>query len=41
MFRHVFRQQLKAIAEGLDPLGVAFTEEDARYEILAGNFLNP
>ena len=41
MFRHLFRQQVRAVADGLDPLGVVFTADEARYEILAGNFLNP
>ena len=39
MFRHLYRQQVDAVAAGRDPIGVAFDDESARYEILAGNFL--
>ncbi|HWM21538.1 MAG TPA: hypothetical protein VNO51_17735, partial [Ilumatobacteraceae bacterium] len=39
MFRHLFRQQVEAVAAGRDPIGVAFDDESARYEIQAGNFL--
>lgn len=40
MLRHLFRQQVRAVAEGRDPLGVSFRESDARY-VIAGNFVNP
>ena len=39
MFRHLYRQQVDSVAAGRDPIGVAFDDELARYEILAGNFL--
>jgi nitrite reductase/ring-hydroxylating ferredoxin subunit len=39
MFRHLYHQQVDAVAAGRDPIGVAFDEASARYEIQAGNFL--
>jgi hypothetical protein len=39
MFRHMFRQQVEAVAAGRDPIGVAFDDGSAHYELQAGNFL--
>jgi nitrite reductase/ring-hydroxylating ferredoxin subunit len=39
LFRHAFRLQVRAVAEGRDPVGVTFPPDDARYRVQAGNFL--
>ncbi|MGI9614685.1 MAG: Rieske 2Fe-2S domain-containing protein [Acidimicrobiales bacterium] len=39
MFRHQFRQGLKAIAEGENPPCVAFDADDAHYRVRAGNYI--
>jgi phenylpropionate dioxygenase-like ring-hydroxylating dioxygenase large terminal subunit len=45
MLRHVFRQQIRAVADGGDPVGVAregtAPSGGGRYEVQAGNFLDP
>lgn len=39
MLRRLMRQQIQSVAEGKDPLGVAFTEEEALVRIRSGNFV--
>ena len=39
MFRHLYRQQVEAVAAGRDPIGVGHDHESARYQVRAGNFL--
>jgi hypothetical protein len=41
LLRRFLEQQLKTLAEGRDPAGVAFTESDALVRFEAGNFLLP
>lgn len=41
MFRRLFRQQVQAVVEGRDPLGVSFEGSAVPYQILAGNFVEP
>jgi hypothetical protein len=38
MVRRMLRQQIKVVADGGDPLGVAFTEKDALVRVPSGNF---
>lgn len=38
MLRRMMRDQIRAVAEGGDPIGVAFNEADARVSIRSGNF---
>jgi len=39
MFRHLFRQQVAAVAAGDDPIGVARDAESATYRVRAGNYI--
>ena len=39
MFRRRLREQIAAVREGRDPLGVAFAAAAARVRVEAGNFL--
>ncbi|MCP5027376.1 MAG: Rieske 2Fe-2S domain-containing protein [Actinomycetia bacterium] len=39
MFRHAFKQALKAVADGEDPAFVAGDDESARYAVRAGNYI--
>ncbi|MGB5757169.1 MAG: Rieske 2Fe-2S domain-containing protein [Acidimicrobiales bacterium] len=39
MFRHVFRSQVKAVAEGRSPVGVTTDPELARFAVRAGNYI--
>jgi hypothetical protein len=39
MVRRQFMQQVRIVAEGGDPVGVAFDESDARVELRAGNYI--
>jgi hypothetical protein len=38
MMRRMLRQQIKVVAEGGDPLGVAFDADRATVRVLSGNF---
>jgi phenylpropionate dioxygenase-like ring-hydroxylating dioxygenase large terminal subunit len=38
MLRRVMAQQIKAVADGKDPVGVSFTEDRALIRVAAGNF---
>jgi nitrite reductase/ring-hydroxylating ferredoxin subunit len=40
MFRRLLQRQLKAVAEGKDPLGVWFNEAEAVIQLEAGNFFD-
>jgi phenylpropionate dioxygenase-like ring-hydroxylating dioxygenase large terminal subunit len=39
MFRHRFRQAVRAVAAGEDPVFVAFDDGSARYRVRAGNYI--
>lgn len=45
MLRHVFRQQIAEVGDGADPVGVTLQSSggpaETRYEVQAGNFLDP
>lgn len=41
MVRRQFKQQVQAVAEGRDPIGVSFDEADAVVSVSAGNFILP
>jgi hypothetical protein len=38
MMRRMLREQIKAVAQGGDPLGVAFDPEGAMIKVPSGNF---
>ena len=38
MMRRMLREQMKVVANGGDPLGVAFEEKDAMVRVPSGNF---
>jgi hypothetical protein len=40
MLRRLLQQQIRIVQQGGDPLGVAFTEETARIDLLSGNFVS-
>lgn len=39
MVRRQFREQVKRVADGLDPVGVSFDEADAMQTVVAGNYI--
>jgi len=38
MMRRMLKEQMKVVANGGDPLGVAFEEKDAMVRVPSGNF---
>ncbi|MGI9596945.1 MAG: hypothetical protein ACR2QK_12340, partial [Acidimicrobiales bacterium] len=41
MFRHLFRSQVKAVAEGRRPVGVGQDPDRAMIAVRAGNYIGP
>jgi hypothetical protein len=39
MIRRQFRDQVRIVAEGGDPVGVSFDEADALRSVIAGNYI--
>ncbi len=39
MVRRQFKEQVRRVAEGLDPVGVAFDDDDALQHVVAGNYI--
>ena len=39
MVRRLFKEQVRAVADGEDPVGVAFDEADALHTVVAGNYI--
>ena len=39
MVRRQFKEQVRRVAEGLDPVGVTFDESDALQTVVAGNYI--
>ncbi len=41
MLRRLLEQQIRLVQEGGDPIGVSFTDEDAKLDLLSGTFFYP
>jgi len=39
MVRRLFIEQVRAVSEGLDPVGVSFDESEASQTVIAGNYI--
>jgi hypothetical protein len=39
MVRRQFKEQVRRVADGLDPVGVSFDESEAMHTIVAGNYI--
>jgi hypothetical protein len=39
MVRRLFKEQVRAVAEGRDPAGVHFDEADGSHNVVAGNYI--